>query len=200
VVAADADDATLTAVAALVAEAEARLIGIPRRPRRPFDASRLGTRPVDPDRSLAGLDAMADRAVAGVANPMRVELSARILADGAEADVEFGPAFEGAPGRVHGGMVAAVLDDLLGAAMATTGAIGFTGRLTVHYHAPVPIQTPLRVRMTTGARDGRKLAVHGEVRLDDRVLTSADALMVLVDAEHFRTPAADLLARGAEAR
>lgn len=192
-VAADADDATFAKVEALLVEANAVLHAVPHLPRPVFDPARLEQARRDPD--LSGLDAMADRAVAGPANPTSVEIRSRIVPGGATAEVVFGPAFEGAPGRTHGGIVAAVFDDLLGAAMAGTQAIGFTGRLTVHYRAPVPIETEIAFRLHTGAREGRKLHVHGDARLDDRVLATADALMVLVDAEHFKTHAAELLAR-----
>jgi acyl-coenzyme A thioesterase PaaI-like protein len=193
-VAADADDGTLARVETLLAEANALLTAVPHLPRPVFDPARLEEARTNPDRS--GLDAMADRAVAGPANPTSVDIHSRIVPDGAAADVVFGPAFEGAPGRVHGGMVAAVFDDLLGAAMAGTRSIGFTGRLTVHYRAPVPIETAIAFRLHTGERAGRKLHVHGEARLDDQVLATADALMILVDVEHFKIRAADLLARG----
>jgi acyl-coenzyme A thioesterase PaaI-like protein len=192
-VAADADDATFVEVMALLAQANAILRAVPHLPRPVFDPTRLQQAHEDPERSR--LDAMADRAVAGPANPTSVDIDSRIVPGGAEAQVVFGPAFEGAPGRVHGGIVAAVFDDLLGAAMAGTRSIGFTGRLTVHYRAPVPIETEIAFRLQTGAREGRKLHVHGDARLDDRVLATADALMILVDAEHFRTHASELLGR-----
>jgi acyl-coenzyme A thioesterase PaaI-like protein len=190
-VAADADDTTFARVEVLLAEANAILHAVPHLPRPVFDPSHIGRMRDAPE----GLEPMADRAVAGNANPTSVDLRSRIVPGGAEAEVVFGPAFEGAPGRVHGGIVAAVFDDLLGAAMAGTQAIGFTGRLTVHYRAPVPIGTEIRFRLETGAQEHRKLHVHGDARLDDRVLATADALMILVDAEHFRTHAAELLAR-----
>ena len=192
-VAADADDATFAKVEAILAEASAILGAVPHLPRPVFDPSRLEDARRDPE--MSNLDAMADRAVAGPANPTSVDIRARIVPDGAAAEVVFGPAFEGAPGRAHGGIVAAVFDDLLGHAMAGTQAIGFTGRLTVHYRAPVPIETEIAFRLHTGAREGRKLHVHGDARLDDQVLATADALMILVDAEHFKTRADELLAR-----
>ena len=137
---------------------------------------------------------MADRAVAGPANPTSVDIRSRIVADGVAAEVMFGPAFEGTPGRVHGGMVAAVFDDLLGCGDGRTQAIGFTGRLTVHYRAPVPIETKVAFRLDDGAREGPQAPRHGDARLGDRVLATADALMILVDIEHFKTTARELLA------
>jgi acyl-coenzyme A thioesterase PaaI-like protein len=195
IVAGDADDATFARVASLLVEANALLAAVPHLPRPIFDPAAMRRMRDNPD--LSGIDAMADRAVAGPANPTSVDIRARLVPGGTEADVVFGPAFEGAPGRVHGGMVAAVFDDLLGAAMAQTRSIGFTGRLTVHYRAPVPIETEIRFQVTAGAREGRKLHVHGDARLGDRVLASADALMILVDAEHFKTHAHELLERSA---
>lgn len=195
-VAADADDATFATVAARLAEVNAVLHAVPHLPRPVFDPERLERlREVPDDPDLSGIDAMADRAVAGPANPTSVDISPRMVPGGAEADVVFGPAFEGAPGRVHGGMVAAVFDDLLGAAMAGTRSIGFTGRLTVHYRAPVPVETEIAFALRTGEREGRKLHVHGDARLGDRVLATADALMILVDADHFKTHARELLSR-----
>lgn len=195
VVAADADDATLARVATLAGEAHALLAATPQLPRPVFDPTHIGRMRDGAD--LNGIDAMADRAVAGPANPTSVDIRTRFADDGVEADVTFGPAFEGAPGRAHGGIVAAVFDDLLGAAMARTQSIGFTGRLTVHYRAPVPIETAVRFHLATGLHEGRKLHVHGDARLGDRVLATADALMILVDADHFRTNARELLERAA---
>ena len=194
IVAADADDATFSAVAGLLAEANAILAAVPHLPRPEFDPARLEQ--ARTELGTSDIDAMADRAVAGPANPTSVDLEARTLDDGAEAEVVFGPAFEGAPGRAHGGVVAAVFDDLLGMAMAGTRSIGFTGRLTVHYRNPVPIETAITFRLRTGESQGRKLHVHGDARLGDQVLATADALMILVDPEHFKIHARDLVARG----
>lgn len=195
-VAADADDDTLRKVRDLLEEANATLAPVPRRPRALPDLGAMKRMQDSPEEPA--LHAMADRAVVGPANPTSVDVRTRFGPDGVEADAWFGAAFEGAPGRVHGGVLAAVLDDLLGMGMALQRSPGFTGRLTVHYRAPVPIETLLALRAWTGTREGRKLHVHADVRLDDRVLATADALFVLVDREHFATRAHDLLARDRE--
>ena len=56
----------------------------------------------------------SDSIVAGAANPMG--LAARLWRDGDVAcmQVTLGKAFEGAPGRAHGGVVAALLDEVMG--------------------------------------------------------------------------------------
>jgi uncharacterized protein (TIGR00369 family) len=55
--------------------------------------------------------------------------------------------YEGPPGAVHGGIVAAYLDEVLaGAAVQHTGRMYVTGELSVRYVKPTPIERPLRRR------------------------------------------------------
>ena len=139
---------------------------------------------------------MSDRAVGGVSNPTAVDFTMEWSEGVVTTEVEFGPAFEGAPGRLHGGVLAAVFDDVLGAAMAQAQEPGFTGRLTVHYLAPVPVERPVTIRTWLGERNGRKLFVHGEAVHAGTVVARADALFILVDAERFRTHVHDLEPHG----
>ena len=51
---------------------------------------------------------------------------------------------EGPPGAVHGGIVAAYLDEVLaGAAVHHTGRLYVTGELSVRYVKPTPVECPL---------------------------------------------------------
>jgi len=186
------DDETLEEITTRAREATALLDGAPPRVRTVPDFETVE------EMRAAGEDTtfltMGDRPVAGPANPAAVRFEPRWDDDGtAYADVWFGPAFEAAPGRVHGGMVAAVFDDILGMAMARVRCPGFTGRLTVHYRAPVPMNQRIEFKAWAEAPDGRKLVVQSEARLDGRLLAEADALFILVDPDHFATHADRLL-------
>ena len=68
----------------------------------------------------------------------------------------------------------------------------------MHYRAPVPMNERIEFRAWGEEPNGRKLLVHSEARLDDRLLAESDALLILVDHEHFDTHADDLLVRGDE--
>ena len=57
--------------------------------------------------------------------------------------VTFGSAYEGPPGHVHGGYVAAAFDELLGMTQSLGGMPGMTGTLTVRYRRPTPLRTEL---------------------------------------------------------
>lgn len=74
--------------------------------------------------------------------------------------------YEGPPGAAHGGIVAAYLDEVLGASvLRATGRVAVTGELTVRYVAPVPVETPIIGRGRLVADYGRYVDVEG--RLED---------------------------------
>src|SRR5262250_3653571 len=78
----------------------------------------------------------------GLANPLAPPV--RLAKTGertAEGRVRFGSAYEGPPGCVHGGYVAAAFDEVLGYAETFSGAPGMTGTLTVVYRTPTPLHT-----------------------------------------------------------
>lgn len=125
--------------------------------------------------------------VSGPFNPMGIAIEVRREGDEAVADVELGPAFEGAPGRSHGGIVAAVFDDVLGYLLTLQQEPGFTGELCIRYLAPTPIREPLEFRARVVERDGRKLHTEGEARAHGEVVARATATFVFIDPSRMRT-------------
>lgn len=124
--------------------------------------------------------------VSGPQNPMGVAIEVRRSGDEVVADVHLGPAFEGAPGRAHGGIVAAVFDDVLGYLLTFLHVPAFTGELLVRYLAAVPIERPLRFRGRVTGRDGRKIRTAGEAEADGEVVARATALFITVDPDRIR--------------
>ena len=82
----------------------------------------------------------ADSVVSGGANPMG--LGAYLWRDGDQAvmEVTLGKAFEGAPQRAHGGIVAALLDETMGMVNSIHGTIGLTATLNITYVAATPAE------------------------------------------------------------
>jgi acyl-coenzyme A thioesterase PaaI-like protein len=126
-----------------------------------------------------------DCVVSGRANPMG--LAARLWAEGDEAVLAttLGPAFEGAPGRAHGGVVAALIDETMGLVLSLTRTPAYTGRLCVTYRAPTPLDTALSVRARLAGREGRKLTITAELRDPERLLAEAEGLFIAVDPDRF---------------
>jgi hypothetical protein len=141
--------------------------------RRPFDPDVV--RPYDPNRL---------NPVSGTCNPVAPPLvmwtEGEGLPDGpeghrSEGRVTFGMAHQGPPGHAHGGAVAAVYDDFLGRSQRQAG---FTGRFTVTFRKPTPLDRELELRAWVDRVDGRKRWVLGTCHLDGVLLSEAEGLFI----------------------
>ena len=94
------------------------------------------------------------------------------------ARVTFGPAYEGPPGFVHGGFIAAAFDEVLGATQSLSGEQGMTAHLEIDYRSPTPLGEELRIRGRLERTEGRKIWARAELCHGDRLCAEADALFV----------------------
>lgn len=112
-----------------------------------------------------------------------------MTADGTKVTgvVTFGGAYEGPPGCVHGGFIAAAFDEVLGFAQGLTGHPGMTANLSIDYRSPTPLRQELRLVGDIDRVDGRKIFVRGELRVaaDDRLCAEARALFLSMPPEVF---------------
>jgi acyl-coenzyme A thioesterase PaaI-like protein len=175
----DPDDDALAVVAATATELARRIDDAPMRDRLALMRSR-------PDGSVLGGRGFEDRAVAGLSNPTSIDLEVRYDEDDeVVARVVLRRAFEGAPGRAHGGIVAAAFDDVTGFVIGKLQEPAFTGELTVRYLAPVPVDEPLEMRARLDGRERRKLFISGEARAGELVVATCHAIYITVDPSLF---------------
>ena len=127
----------------------------------------------------------SDSIVSGRTNPMGIGAALELRHEEAFLTVTLGSAFEGAPGRAHGGIVAALIDEAMGFALSSSGITAFTGRLTLTYRAPTPVGLPLEGHARVAHRQGRKLTITAELRCGETLLAEAEALFIVVEASHF---------------
>jgi acyl-coenzyme A thioesterase PaaI-like protein len=130
----------------------------------------------------------------GQANPLAPPIELRLEGDQVVGIVTFGAAYEGPPGCVHGGYVAAAFDELLGATQSLSGAPGMTASLTVDYRSPTPLHTELRFTGTLVEVDGRKIHTRGDLHAGKVLCAEAHGLFISIDIMRF----ADLKARRAQ--
>ena len=123
----------------------------------------------------------------GLANPVAPPLNLVAVDGHIEATVTFGLSYEGPPGSVHGGYVAGIFDEALGAAQAFSGKGGMTGRLTVHYRSPTPLDVELRLRAEMVRAEGRKISCQGWLWAGDRLCAEAEGLFITVDPAQVAT-------------
>jgi acyl-coenzyme A thioesterase PaaI-like protein len=135
--------------------------------------------------SIMGGVGFEDRAVGGSSNPTSIEIATRYEGDEVVSDLVLGRAFEGAPGRAHGGIVAAAFDDVTGYVIGRLQEPAFTGELTVRYLAPVPVDEPLVVRARLDGRERRKLFISADMRAGDDLVATGKAIYITVDPSRF---------------
>ena len=116
--------------------------------------------------------------VVGAHNAVAPRVDLGVTADGAEGTVSFSTAYERAPGVVHEGAVALVLDVALANANALAGVAGMTAQLNIRFHHPVPPDRELTIRSRHERVDGRKAYSSAEVWLGDKLCVSADGLFI----------------------
>ncbi|MEM7337567.1 MAG: PaaI family thioesterase [Actinomycetota bacterium] len=124
--------------------------------------------------------------VGGRLNP--IASGARFWRDGDEsvASMTFGPTYEGPPTRVHGGMLAAAFDEVMGALFVALGMPpAFTGTLSVRYQAGAPLGEPIEFRARLGGVDGRKTTVLAEATASGTTLATAEAVFIQIPMEMF---------------
>lgn len=121
----------------------------------------------------------------GLANPLAPPLRLRVEGDRVVGTARFGSAYEGPPGCVHGGFVAAAFDELLGLTQTIGGHPGMTGRLTIHYRSPTPLRTELRFDGWIERVDGRKTLCRGTIHAGERLCAEAEGLFIAVDHAKF---------------
>ncbi|MBK6510820.1 MAG: PaaI family thioesterase [Haliea sp.] len=90
----------------------------------------------------------------------------------------FSSTYAGPPNAVHGGIIAAVFDEILAMANVISGNAGFTGTLTIKYHDKTPLNTPIELRGVNVRQDGRKQHSRGEMRVNGKVTATAEGLFI----------------------
>lgn len=127
--------------------------------------------------------------VSGQRNPVGLRLHYRLegAADGRAlvvADWTPDEAHVGFPGVAHGGLVAAVLDDVMGRVAVLRRRWVVTARMEVRYRGPAPLGVPLRFEAWETRH--RRMAMHADGRAllpDGTVVTDASAVFLPLTAE-----------------
>lgn len=120
--------------------------------------------------------------VTGKRNPIAPPIKMWRHGDEVLGEAIFSPTYAGPPDSVHGGIIAAVFDEVLSMANVITGMAGFTGTLTIKYHRKTPLNTPIELWGMNVRQDGRKQVSRGEMRVNGEVTASAEGLFIAAAA------------------
>jgi uncharacterized protein (TIGR00369 family) len=136
--------------------------------------------------------------VCGLQNPFGLQLRFEVIAPGeVEACYTVPERYQGYPGVVHGGVVAAMLDEVAGRTQmgADPPRFMFTARLEIRYRQNVPVGQPLRVVGRAVKSKSRTATASGAIYDQDGALL-AEADVLLVDLPSDVAGSVDLEALG----
>lgn len=115
-------------------------------------------------------------------NPIGLHLDGFGLDEG-EVSARFKPRehYRGTTGSLHGGVSATAVDEILvWAGILTERVMTVTGTMELKYRRPVPVDQEITVSARVDDRNGRRLQISGELKVDDRTLVTASGLYLVV--------------------
>lgn len=123
----------------------------------------------------------------GVENEQGLHMEFR--REGARAICDYTPCDyqQGYPGRMHGGIVATLIDEAMGWAVYGAAQWGATARLNIRYRRPVRLDVPLRVEAWIVNLRTRLIELRAELRDEaGTLLAEGDGAFMRLDARMAR--------------
>ena len=144
--------------------------------------------PVSPVRSQGARASYGDQSpIRGRRNPVAPPLVLERVEgpDGPRmlGEVTFSRVYEGPPHGVHGGFVAALFDEILGAAQGLVPPPGVTALLAIRYRNVTPIEEPLRFEAWIADDRERRIEARATCHAGDTLTADARGTFVRVDFE-----------------
>ncbi len=146
-----------------------------------------------PDDRIAEFRSLyADCYACGLSNPIGLHL------DGFQrlSDTEIGATFEpraehrGTVGSLHGGVIAAALDEICAwTAVLLADTLAVTATLDLRFRRPGDTAGKYTLTGTLGESSGRRLRIHGALSRDDTVVAEGHGLFLATDSVASLWPA-----------
>ncbi len=129
--------------------------------------------------------------VCGVQNPIGLKMALYNDHDNHQvvATITLPERYQGYPGVVHGGVLAAMLDEVTGRALLIDGNdenLMVTMKLEMKYRLPTPTLTPLKIIGRVISTSGSRAKVCGEIQLPDGTVTAECEAILTRPPQDFR--------------
>ena len=122
-------------------------------------------------------------AVMGHTNPQAPPLVLTHDDRSSTGTVVLGERFVGAPGLVHGGVIAAIFDQVCGTCAVMADLPGLTVELNVRYLKPAHVHTALTFTATITSHTGRRVLVDGTCVEGDETVATCRATFVTLQGD-----------------
>lgn len=134
---------------------------------------------------IASLRSRYDHCFAcGLGNPEGMHIDGFELGDDGSVRARYVPRPEhrGFSGQLHGGIVAAALDEIMAwTAILAEGTMAVTAKLEIGYRKPAPPDGELTLVGTLDERTGSRMRLRGEVRHGDTLVANGTGLFVATE-------------------
>ncbi len=128
----------------------------------------------------------AFRPISGLCNVVSPRVQYFYEDDELAAYVKFTSAYEGPPGFVHGGYVAAVMDEIFGFCQSKLDDPYMTGTLELKYLMPVPLNQQLKMTSQVERVEGRKAFLTAQmVDHNNKILIEGKAIFIKIDPKLY---------------
>lgn len=122
----------------------------------------------------------------GAENPLRPShLEYRRVGDEVHAEMIAGVAYEGATDRSHGGLTAAVFDDMMGALQRVVSQAGYTRTLEVSYFGRVPIDDTVYFSARLASTTERSFTIEADASYGGETVATATGVFTSVDFQQL---------------
>lgn len=114
-------------------------------------------------------------------------LGARVWIEGetARGEIALDERHAGSPHHAHGGIVAMLLDEVLGTVSLIHGLDAVTGTLEIRYRSPAFLGQTYQLSARLVGIEGRRVLIAGEMTGPQGLVAEADGTWIKVDVGHF---------------
>ena len=123
--------------------------------------------------------------VVGPLSPLAPPLRVRWEPPLAVAEIAFTAPYEGPPGCVHGGVIAAGFDQIFNVTNLMLGSPGPTASLHLRYRRPTPLGQPLRFEGWRDHVEDRRVHLRGRLLAGEQVTVEAEGAFAIVSVERL---------------
>ena len=122
----------------------------------------------------------------GHENPIGLRLDLRLVGDRLQASFTPQEVHQGWPGTVHGGIITALLYEIMENLMYRQGMITMMRGMEAQLRSPATIGKELLVESWLGERSGREISVRSELKDEDgRLIAQGIASLVVLNQEQI---------------
>jgi acyl-coenzyme A thioesterase PaaI-like protein len=140
-----------------------------------------------PQEAVTLAAAMPFDVVIGSCNPVAPPVEVSFEQPLAVGRVSFTAHYEGAPGCVHGAVIAGAFDIILTAANVMAGAAGPTVSLSLRYRKPTLIDQPVRFEAWVTERTARRTHSRGRLLQGEVVTVEAEGVFATLDRSRIES-------------